>query len=115
MLNEIIHPLVKKHFDDWVNEHKKFPFVVKEAAVLFESGSYKYCDVIITVIASEEIRIQRVINRDTTTKDAVLDRIKNQWTDKQRIEKSDFIIKNEDLIATKEQFQNILKKLNNFQ
>lgn len=115
LLNGVIHPLVKKHFEDWLHKHSSFPFVVKEAAILFESGSYKYCDIIISVVAAEEIRIQRVINRDNTTKEAVLDRMKNQWTDQQRVEKSDFIIKNENLIETEEQFRNILKKLNNFQ
>lgn len=114
-LNDIIHPLVKKHFDEWVNEHKEFPYVVKEAAILFESGSYKYCDVIITVVASEEVRIQRVINRDNTTKSAVLDRMKNQWSDEQRIGKSNFVIKNENFVETEQQFRYILKKLNNFQ
>jgi dephospho-CoA kinase len=115
ILNGIIHPLVKKHFDDWVTAYEKYPFVVKEAAILFESGSYKYCDLIITVVASEEIRIQRVIDRDKTTKNAVLDRMKNQWTDEQRIGKSNFVIKNENYEETEQQFRKILKKLNNFQ
>ncbi|WP_136666842.1 dephospho-CoA kinase [Flavobacterium sp. H122] len=114
-LNGIVHPLVKKHFDDWVKAHEEFPFVVKEAAILFESGSYKYCDLIIAVVASEEIRVQRVIDRDNTTKNAVLDRMKNQWTDEQRIGKSNFVIKNENFEETELQFRNILKKLNNFQ
>ncbi|MES2811000.1 MAG: dephospho-CoA kinase [Bacteroidota bacterium] len=112
-LNAIIHPLVKKHFDQWVRKQSKFPFVIKEAAILFESGSYKYCDKIITVVASEEIRINRVMNRDKATKEAVQDRIKNQWTDAQRIEKSDFLIENENLEEAKKQFQIILKKLKN--
>ena len=87
--------MVKIHFDKWVKVNRNSPFVVKEAAILFESGSYKYCDKIITVTASEKTRINRVTQRDKTTKEAVLDRIKNQWTDAQRIEKSDFVIENE--------------------
>lgn len=113
ILNAIIHPLVKIHFDKWVKKNENYPYVVKEAAILFESGSYKYCDKIITVTASEKTRIERVIHRDKTTKEAVQDRINNQWTDAQRIEKSDFVIENENLVDAKKQFQNILKKLKN--
>jgi dephospho-CoA kinase len=111
-LNKIIHPLVKNHFDDWVKKQKS-PFVIKEAAILFESGSYKYCDQIITVIASEETRIKRVMARDNSTKEAVLDRIKNQWSDSQKTSKSDYIIENENLNEAKLQFKEILKKLKN--
>lgn len=113
ILNAIIHPLVKKHFDEWVQEHTAFPFVIKEAAILFESGSFKYCDKIITVTAPEEVKIERVIKRDRTTRAAVLDRIKNQWTDAQRIEKSDFVIVNQNEDETHLQFQKTLKKLRN--
>ena len=108
-LNKIIHPLVKKHFDLWVKKSKA-PFVIKETAILFESGSYKYCDKIITVTASEETRIKRVIARDQCTKEQVLDRIKNQWSDQDKILKSDFVLLNDDLNDAKKQFQVILKK-----
>ena len=111
-LNKIIHPLVKKHFDNWVKKQDS-PFVIKEAAILFESGSYKYCNQIITVIASEETRIKRVMERDNCTREVVLDRIKNQWNDSRKTSKSDYIIENENLIDTKLQFKKILKKLKN--
>jgi dephospho-CoA kinase len=68
-LNSIVHPAVKKHFDDWILQHQKFPLVVKEAAILFESGSYKDCDMIITVSAPLETRIERVLKRDKTTRE----------------------------------------------
>ena len=112
-LNKIIHPLVKKHFDNWVKKQNS-PFVIKETAILFESGSYQYCDQIITVIASEETRIKRVMYRDNCTKEAVLNRIKNQWTDDQKTLKSDYVIENENLIDAKFQFQEILKKLKKY-
>ena len=111
-LNKIIHPLVKNHFDNWVNKQDS-PFVIKEAAILFESGSYKYCDQIITVTASAETRIKRVMARDNCSREAVLDRIKNQWNDSQKISKSDYIIENENLSEAKLQFKEILKKLKN--
>lgn len=111
-LNQIIHPLVKNHFDNWVDLHSKYPFIIKEVAILFESGSYKYCDKIITVVTNLSTRISRVMQRDNCTEQEVLDRIKNQWTDEQRIEKSDFIIENNTSQIAKEQFLAVLKKLN---
>lgn len=110
-LNSIVHPLVKKHFDDWVGQNSNHQFVVKEAAVLFESGSYKYCDKVITVTASEETRIERVVKRDHVKREEVLQRIKNQISEKERIERSDFVIYNESLDLAKEQFLQILKIL----
>lgn len=110
-LNSIVHPLVKKHFDDWVKQNSNHPFVIKEAAILFESGSYKYCDKIITVTAPEEIRILRVIKRDNVNREEVLRRIGNQISEKERIERSDFVIHNEDKNTAKEQFLEILKIL----
>jgi dephospho-CoA kinase len=112
LLNGIIHPAVKQHFQDWVLNHKKAAFVIYEAAILFESGSYKNCDWIITVTAPLELRIQRVIKRDKTTREQVLKRIKAQWSDEQRIAKSDFVIENVDLLITKKEIEKILKILN---
>ncbi|WP_298223004.1 dephospho-CoA kinase [Flavobacterium sp.] len=113
VLNGIIHPAVKEHFKDWFVQHSNNPIVIREAAILFESGSYLDCDKIITVVAPLETRIQRVLSRDKTTREAVLNRIKNQWTDEMRIAKSDFVIENNDLSNAKEQVDKILKKLTN--
>lgn len=112
LLNEIIHPAVKKDFNQWVKNHKNSAFVVYESAILFESGSYKNCDLLINVIAPIETRIQRVIERDKTTREAVLKRMQWQWTDEQRSEKSDFNIENSDLESTKLEFEKTLKILN---
>ena len=112
LLNSIIHPAVKKHFDNWVLDHKNNSFVIYEAAILFESGSYKNCDKIITVTAPFETRIQRVIQRDKTTREQVLKRINAQWNDDQRIAKSDFVIENQTPEITKSEVGKILKILN---
>lgn len=110
-LNQIVHPTVFKDFKIWI-QNQNAPFVVKEAAILFESGSYHDCDYIVSVIADEEIRIQRVMNRDGISREQVLSRIKNQWTDELRIVNSDFIIRNnEDLNKLKEEFQEVYNKL----
>lgn len=113
LLNGIIHPAVKKHFENWVSSHNKTPFIIYEAAILFESGSYKNCDKIITVTAPLETRIQRVIQRDNTTRENVLKRINMQWDDNQRIAKSDFVVENIDPKNTESEVGKILKILKN--
>lgn len=95
-LNAIIHPAVRKHFENWVKEHSDAPYILKEAAILFESGTYKELDKIITVVAPEETRIARVMKRDHVTADAVRDRMANQLDDKEKIKLSDFIVRNSD-------------------
>ncbi len=114
-LNAIIHPLVKQNFDLWLKNHQNFPFVVKEAAILFESGSYKYCDSIITITAPLETRLQRVIDRDNTNRESVLSRMKNQWLEEQKIAKSHFVIHNISMEDTKNQVDVILNLLKNQQ
>lgn len=111
-LNAIIHPAVKEHFGKWILNYKNFPFIVYEAAILFESGSYKNCNLIITVTAPIESRIQRVIQRDKTTRENVLKRINAQWNDEQRISKSDFVVENVNSEITKVEVDKILKILN---
>jgi dephospho-CoA kinase len=112
-LNQIIHPAVKRDFDNWLNANKNAPLVVKEAAILFESGSYKDCDAIITIIAPLDSRINRVLKRDNTNYEAVLSRINNQWTDEMRIERSDYVVENEYIKIACAQTKNILKTLSN--
>lgn len=111
LLNAIIHPAVKKHFHNWILNHKNAPFIIYEAAILFESGSYKDCDKIITVTAPMESRIQRVIQRDNSSREQVLKRINAQWNDDQRIAKSDFVIVNDTLEIAKSEVDKILKIL----
>jgi dephospho-CoA kinase len=111
-LNAIVHPKVKKHFEEWFFRNNNVPFVIYESAILFESGSYKNCDYIITVVASLETRIQRVIKRDSTSRELVIVRINSQWNDEQRVEKSDFIINNNNIESTDFEVVKILKILN---
>ncbi|QDW21273.1 dephospho-CoA kinase [Flavobacterium sp. KBS0721] len=111
-LNAIVHPAVKSDFESWLQENKKHDYVIYEAAILFESGRYKECDVIITVTAPEEVRIERVVKRDNTTREQVLSRIKMQWNDEKRISLSNFVINNSNLKIAKEEVVKILKILN---
>lgn len=110
-LNAIIHPEVENHFRNWVLSHSNFPFVVKETAILFETGSYKKCDIVITVIAPLEERINRVMKRDQITREEVLERVTNQWSDDQRIKNSHFIIDTTDGKMVEPQVRKILKKI----
>lgn len=111
-LNAIIHPAVRNHFKEWISNYENVPYIIYETAILFESGNYKNCDQIITITAPIELRIDRVMKRDKTTKEAVLKRMDSQWTDAQRISKSDFTIENITLKTTKQEFEKILKILN---
>ena len=112
-LNAIIHPAVHEHFIKWVKKHRDYPYIIKEVAILFETGGEKYCDKVITVVAPTSLRLQRVIKRDNATEEAVLARMNNQWTDEQRILKSDFVIENIDFEQTRQEVDEILKVLNN--
>ncbi len=112
-LNKIVHPAVKKHFDQWLLSHKDAPFIIKETAILFESGSYKYCDKIINVNSPMETRIKRVMERDKTTREDVLKRINNQWSEEQRSSKSDFVINNATFEKAKKQVDKIFNLLIN--
>ena len=94
-LNTIVHPVVRKTFFDWC-EKQQTPYIIHEAAILFESGFYKMMDKTITVITSEHERIQRVMKRDGITLEMVNERIKNQWNDQQRMQLADFVIGNND-------------------
>lgn len=112
-LNEIVHPKVKKHFTNWLKRHKKDPFIVKEVAILFETGGDKDCDAVILVTAPEEIRLQRTITRDNSTVDNVKKRMNNQLPDVEKVKKSTFVINNINLEDTYFQVDEILKMLNN--
>lgn len=99
-VNAIIHPRVAEHFKKWVSQQKS-KYVIKEAAILFESGSNAYCDVVILVTAPKEERISRVMKRDQVSREEVEARISNQWPDEKKMELSDYVIENIHLNDTK--------------
>ncbi len=109
-LNAIVHPAVATHFRKWC-EAQEAPYVLKEAAILFENEGYKACDSTILVTAPQETRILRVQKRDGSTRKEVLDRIKNQWSDERKQVLADFVINNEDLLKTKQFVKEIHKKI----
>lgn len=94
-LNNAVHPVVRSAFEEWFKKQQS-PYILHEAAILFESGFYKMMDKTITVVTDEDERIQRVTKRDAVTHEMVKQRIQNQWNDEQRINLADFVICNND-------------------
>ena len=93
-LNAIIHPLVKKRFENWLEEKGDKKYILKEAAILFETGLDKEMDSIITVIADKETRIERVKKRSNLTGEAIEKIMASQWSDEEKIKQSSFVINN---------------------
>ena len=92
-VNSLIHPIVFDHFTQWVLDQTS-PYVIMETAILFESSAYKLVDRVITVIAPIDERVKRVINRNSFSREQVLERIHNQMDDEARITLSDYVIHN---------------------
>ena len=114
-LNAIVHPAVTIEFEKFKKQHKKSILIVKEAAILFESGGDVDCNAVIYVSASEEARIQRVMQRDQVSKEAVIKRMQHQWSDQKKRELADYIIENEYIDEAYQQAEKIktsLKKSN---
>lgn len=106
-LNSIVHPEVKKHFQNFIKINNRKEYIVYENAILFESGSNIFCDLVITVFADQNTKIKRVIARDKSTKKEVLDRMKNQSNDTKKMLQSNYIISNNNLEKTKLQVHRI--------
>lgn len=112
ILNSIVHPIVLKHFQKFVQKNKDKAYILYENAILFENENDKMCDKIITVTAPENLRIERVILRDKVKREAVINRINNQWADTKKVIQSHYIINNITLIETEKQVASIHRKLN---
>lgn len=91
-LTDIVHPVVKAEFLQWTRQFKPNKLIFIESAILFEANFDKLVDKVILLTVSEEIRIQRVMERDGSTRKQVLARIKNQIPDTEKIPKSDLVI-----------------------
>jgi len=110
-LNAIVHPAVFRAFDSWVPRFKNAPYVLKEAALLFESSSYKMCDKSIMVTAPLELRIERVMLRDGFSRDEILNREARQFSEKKKLQLANYAVKNDNtelvipqVLALHEQF-----------
>lgn len=83
-VNELVHPVVRKEFENWLKNHKKAPYIIHEAAILFESGFYKMMDFTLLVTAPENERIARVMARDGLTEKMVRERMQKQWSEEKK-------------------------------
>ena len=92
-LNAIVHPAVAQDFSVWVSQ-QDYPYVIKEVAILFETGGHKAVDQSLLITAPKEIRLQRAMQRDQSTKEEVLARMNNQWEDEQRLPLASHVIEN---------------------
>ncbi len=110
-VNSIIHPAVGRDFDAWVKKNEKKRLIAMEAAILFESGFDKKMDLIVTVTAPLEERIERILKRENIKKEEILNRISNQWTEEEKIEKSNYVINNDNNRAIIPQIEELLKKI----
>ncbi len=109
-MNAIVHPKVREEFENWaLNQDSQLVF--NEAAILFETGSYKNFDATILVTAPLEIRLNRVMNRDNSIRADVQKRIDNQWSDDQKVILSTYRIQNDDIQSVLDQLDEVLYEL----
>lgn len=112
-LNQLVHPVVFDHLLNWQHEQegKNVPFTLKEAALLYESGSYKKLDKIIVVTAPLELRIKRVMQRDQTDEKSIQDRINKQMSQEEKVSRADYVIENIQWETLNIQVSDIYEKL----
>ncbi|MEO9570271.1 MAG: dephospho-CoA kinase [Polaribacter sp.] len=113
LLNAIVHPEVKNHFQDFVDKNKTKDYIIYENAILFESKSNLKCDIIISVFAPLKVRIERTMLRDGSSKKEVVNRIKSQWLEDKKLLQSNYIITNLNRETTKSQIEKIHNILTN--
>ena len=109
-LNSLVHPRVKMDFKSFVSQQDT-PYIIKEAAILFETGGEKDCDATILVTAPEKLRLQRVLNREKISSMDIKARINNQWSDSRKIPLADYVINNIDWDKTLKKIDEIHQKL----
>ncbi len=95
LLNAVVHPAVANDTFVWHNAQTNVPYTLKEAALIIETGGHKILDKLIVVSAPQDVRIQRVMDRDGVSKKAVLARIEKQLPEDEKLKHADFVINND--------------------
>ena len=96
-LESFVHPAVGRHYRNWLKDHTQSPYILKETALMFETGSYRLFDKVITVYAPSELRIKGVIKRDAQRSRAEIEAIMaKQMPEEEKMQQADFIIKNDE-------------------
>ncbi len=108
--NKLVHPAVALDFAQWLSDQDS-PYVLKEVAILFETGGETQCDAVVLVTALKGQRLARVMARDGTPKPQIDQRMDLQWSDDVKKEKADFVIENNDLALALKQVTNVHKAL----
>lgn len=111
ILNSIVHPKVHQSYNRWLKKHEDEVYTVYEAAIIFELGRQNEFDYTILVTADENLKFDRLIKRDNTTKEELQKRMNNQWSDEKKIPLADFVIENDNLNHTKAQVSIINSQL----
>jgi dephospho-CoA kinase len=109
-LNAIVHPRVKEDFQLFLSQQNA-DYVIKEAAILFETGGAEDCDVTILVTAPEDLRIERVMKREKSKVEHIKSRMRHQWSDEKKIPMADYVINNIDWDKTLKKVEEIHQKL----
>lgn len=110
-LNALVHPKVRADFSSFMKQQAENSVIIYEAAILFESGNHKNCDFIITVVSNLGDRIDRLLARDNSTREEIQKRMTQQSSDEEKVRKSHFVIRNNELEHTKWQVATISKIL----
>lgn len=110
-LNQIVHPAVALHFENFKKENATADVIFKESAILFESEAYKKCYATILITAPLHIRVHRVMLRDQITEEEVLKRVKNQMDDSEKAKLATYIVENIDLNETFKNVDQIVNKI----
>lgn len=109
-VNRLVHPRVMEDFRQW-SGNQCGPLAFFESAILFEAGMAGYFDRILCVTAPENLRIARVLKRDRTTPDKLRERIRNQWDDREKCRRADFVIHNDGSHSVIRQLQDCLARI----
>ena len=113
-LNKIVHPAVRKHFSKWCNNKKDHAYIIQETALLFENKAQDLYDKVVLVTAPKDVRINRLLERDHSTREDILARMENQLEDREKILLADFVIDNTDLDKTSNQVAEVNRAILDF-
>ena len=112
-VNSLVHPKVRNEFYKW-RDQQKAPYIIHEAAILFESGFYKMMDQVLLITAPEKDQIERVMKRDGVTEDQVRERMKRQMPNNEKQELADMVLVNDNKSLLLPEIIEIDKKLREY-
>lgn len=95
-LNALVHPVVRQHAEEWMAQQDA-PYVLKEAAIMFESGTHKQLDIVIGVYAPKALRIKRIIRRDKMDNQSIAARMDRQMDEEEKMKLCDAVIQNDEI------------------